>query len=340
MKLIVHAPNIQTGGGRSLLLSLMERLNNSMTGCLLLDNRLRFDLPVPDSFIIHQVLPSISGRLAAERRLKTLADPGDKVLCFGNLPPLFRIKGHVSVFIQNRYLVDNIPLVGFGAGTRLRIVAERLWLRFRRDNADKYIVQTTSIQRAVEKKLSVPSVVRPFTPYNQPRQSSRENQNRYDFIYVASGEPHKNHHHLIRAWIHLAHEGIRPSLALTLNEKKFGQLCDWIARVTHDYRLGVTNLGELKRTDIVSLYPNCRALIYPSLLETIGLPLIEARAAGIAIVAAELDYVRDVLDPDYSFDPRSDVSIARAVKRSLGMAEKPLPLMDARSFLDHLLHGN
>ena len=66
-------------------------------------------------------------------------------------------------------------------------------------------------------------------------------------------------------------------------------------------------------------------------------PLIEAKQAGLPILASELDYVRDVLDPDQTFDPNSDISIARAVKRYLGIAEEPLPLQDANGFLDYIL---
>ena len=54
------------------------------------------------------------------------------------------------------------------------------------------------------------------------------------------------------------------------------------------------------------------------------------------MLAAELDYVRDILDPVETFDPNSPVSIARAVKRYLGKEENPLPLTDAEKFL-HLL---
>ena len=69
--------------------------------------------------------------------------------------------------------------------------------------------------------------------------------------------------------------------------------------------LGVLTHGQMKQ-----LYSQVHALIYPLTFELFGLPLIEARQAGLAILAAELDYVRDVLDPDQSFDPLSELSIA------------------------------
>ena len=96
-------------------------------------------------------------------------------------------------------------------------------------------------------------------------------------------------------------------------------------------------MGNLKQDQISLLYDRASALIYPSTFESLGIPLIEANQAGLPILASELDYVRDVLDPDQTFDPNSDISVARAVKRYLGIAEEPLPLQDANGFMDYIL---
>jgi len=66
--------------------------------------------------------------------------------------------------------------------------------------------------------------------------------------------------------------------------------------------------------------------------------LIEARQASLPILAAELDYVRDVIVPEQSFDPDSPVSIARAVKRYLGVVDTPLKILGAVDFLDMLIN--
>lgn len=67
------------------------------------------------------------------------------------------------------------------------------------------------------------------------------------------------------------------------------------------------------------------------------MPLVEARQAGLQVVASELDFVRDVLDPDETFDPDSSISIARAVKQFLGISEQGLPLHDASGFMKYIL---
>ncbi len=135
----------------------------------------------------------------------------------------------------------------------------------------------------------------------------------------------------------MAGEGLRPSLCLTLNANKYRPLYAWIEENKHKFDLNIQNIGELSHSHVLKLYKESRALIYPSVFETIGLPLIEARCAGLSILASEMDYVRDVVDPEQTFDPESAISIARAVKRFLGKSEQFLPLTDPKTFIETLL---
>ena len=156
---------------------------------------------------------------------------------------------------------------------------------------------------------------------------------------MASGDTHKNHRKLIGAWCLLAKEGLFPSLRLTIDDQEFPELCAWINRQSEQNKLDVENMGNLDHGEVKKLYARVDALIFPSTLESFGIPLIEARQAGLPVLASELDYVRDVLDPDQSFDPSSEVSIARAVKRFIGLNESALPLVDAKDFFAHILEG-
>jgi glycosyltransferase involved in cell wall biosynthesis len=106
------------------------------------------------------------------------------------------------------------------------------------------------------------------------------------------------------------------------------------------YGLKVQNGGQLSHQEVLALYKKSGAAIFPSTLESFGLPLIEARQAGLPVLASELDYVRDVLDPEQTFDPESALSIARAVKRFMGIEEQPLPLLCAKSFLEYVLSND
>ena len=334
MNLVIHAPNVHQGGGRTLLLALLQAARD-IPCTIILDSRLELPPTLPSSLAIMRVLPTPVSRLVAEWRLSNMTKGGDVVLCFGNLPPMWRTAANVKVFLQNRYLVARRDLDSLDWRTRLRIVLERFWLRTFLRRA-QLIVQTESMRLEVQAALGVEASVIPFSsPCNQKWSGQFPRQ--FDFIYVASGEPHKNHQNLVAAWSILAKDELRPSLCLTLDPGRERSLLEWIdERVQRDH-LNIQNIGALPRTGVSLLYGNVNALIYPSLFESFGLPLIEAEEAGLPMVASERDYVRDVVTPAQTFDPTSPLSIARAVKRFQGETEARPAVLSPEEFLRRVM---
>ena len=345
-KLFIHATNVHQGGGKSLLSALLGSCPRNLNVVALLDKRMTLIGNISENISIKFIETSVQQRLRAEWWLARNVKPGDIVLCFGNLPPLFKLKGNVTVFVQNRYLVDSVALESFPIKTRLRLYAERFWLYIRASNVDEFVVQTPSMKAALLSSHCVtnqPVHIRPFANmsggYRRTMNEKKDWQGlkRYDFIYVASGDPHKNHRQLVEAWCLLAAEGLFPYLFLTLDEMSSTNLCQWIDEHKNQFGLHLENLGVLPHDQIKHRYSQMQALIFPSTFESLGLPLIEARQAGLAVLASELDYVRDVLDPEQVFDPESPLSIARAVKRFMGLNDEPLPLLNAADFMKCIL---
>ena len=328
MTLVIHAPNVHQGGGRALLIPLLEAVNGSPCVAIL-DARLNLQTALPPGMVVMRVPPTLTGRLKGEWRLRQLAKTGDVVLCFGNLPPLLGNAGRVRVFLQNRYLFGRRDFSVFGWRTRWRLLLERFWLRFRLKKTMEVLVQTPSMARELDLEAGIKARVVPFLPAAVPFESGREAR-RFDFIYVATGEPHKNHRNLVEAWRLLSKEGLYPSLCLTLDCENDRHLLSWVVSQANAEHLRIENVGLRSREEINLYYRESGALIYPSNMESFGLPLFEAAAAGLPILAPELDYVRDVSAPVQTFDPASPVSIARAVKRFLGVTETLLqPLLPA-----------
>lgn len=342
-RLIVHATNIHQGGGSVLLTSVLNSLAKS-DSILSLDSRMQLPENMAKEVQIKRVQPTLIHRFLAEIWLVNNVTSKDVVLCFGNLPPLFKLRGRVVVFVQNRYLIDDAKLDAFPLKARLRLSLERLWLSVNFVHAQDIFVQTPSMKSLLEIRTEgrVPVRVLPFIAeqgcYTRKIQPVETRQGKsFDIIYVASGEPHKNHRRLIEAWCLLAKDGVYPHLKLTLDRLHFAELCSWIEQKITQFQLNVENLGSIPQARVIQLYKQVGALIYPSTFESFGLPLLEARQAGLTILASELDFVRDVLDPEQSFDPESSVSMARAVKRFLGVDEQPLPIQDATQFIAAVL---
>jgi glycosyltransferase involved in cell wall biosynthesis len=333
-RLIVYAPNIHQGGGKSLLLGLINTSHQRTV--FFLDSRFLLPDELKGKCKIFTINATIIERFKAEASLLRFSTKNDIVLCFGNLPPFFRLPSLTIVYLQNRYIVDSISLKNFSLLKRLRITIERFWFIHRSTMVDKYVVQTKTMKSLLANmRLQNTSInVAPFLENSLGYlRKLKKTESRidclYDFLYIASGEPHKNHKILIQAWVLLANENLYPSLCLTLDSS---QIDDLLTRYGFSKKLRIYNVGIVPHVHALLLYTKSKALIYPSKFESFGIPLVEARQAGLPILASELDYVRDVLDPEETFDPESPVSIARAVKRFMGLEESALPLMNAAQF--------
>lgn len=57
----------------------------------------------------------------------------------------------------------------------------------------------------------------------------------------------------------------------------------------------IKELGTIPYSTVCCLYRSCDALLYPSYIETFGLPLLEAAMTGLPIIASDLPYAREVL---------------------------------------------
>src|SRR5579863_1029945 len=94
-RLIIHAPNVHTGGGRVLLAELLSSLSPFARGAAILDRRLQPPPNLPREMDVRQICPSLWARLWAERYLARISNDNTRILCFGNLPPLTRCRGRV-----------------------------------------------------------------------------------------------------------------------------------------------------------------------------------------------------------------------------------------------------
>ena len=324
IKRILYAPGIHQGGGESLLLPLLTELKDDRHVVFILDERLRLPHEFPVSERIIYVHKNLFSRLRIEWQLRSLVTAKMEVLCFGNLLPLWAHRGKQIVFVQNRYLIDDIDLLNLPLLDRIRVKNLRWCLRSGQHHVKRFVVQTPTMQRLLKDALGREAGILPFTILPSQNKDSHDSRNKkqYDFLYVASGESHKNHRQLILAWVVLAKKNQSPHLCLTLDERRFPQLCSWISSRVKTQGLQVTMTGNLSQSSVLNLYGQARALIYPSLLESFGLPILEAVAVGLPILAADTDYVRDVVHPTAVFNPNSSLSIAQAV---LEFSYEPAP---------------
>jgi glycosyltransferase involved in cell wall biosynthesis len=88
-------------------------------------------------------------------------------------------------------------------------------------------------------------------------------------------------------------------------------------------------LGDLPLDAVSRLYRQAAVVVFPSLLETFGLPLIEAMASGTPVIAADGSSTPEIVgDAAELFDPHSSDALRAAIEALLSDVRKRADLVN------------
>ena len=133
-------------------------------------------------------------------------------------------------------------------------------------------------------------------------------------FYPAATWPHKNHRNLLAA-LRILKEAHGFDGELILSGIAMQSHGDIMAEVD---RLGLSGnvrlLGYLPAGELPCIYNLARMLVFPSLFEGFGIPLVEAMACGCPVVCSDMTSLPEVAgEAGQLFDPRQPEQIAEAV---------------------------
>lgn len=234
-------------------------------------------------------------------RCGSMARRDDLDLFWGTSTLLPRLPRHVRTFVTTYDL--NFLLVPGSMVTTHRIAHQ---LFFRKDLARAGCLTTISqgtADRILEKygrradAIVLPSAGPAFMPRAEEDVKACLERHAIRFPYllaVATWEPRKNLDLLIKVFLDLKKnrflpEGIRLVLAGGKGWKDI-HLQDLMDRNPDSH---LVPLGYVPDDDLPCLYSGAEAFVFPSLYEGFGMPVLEARACGTAVLTSDLPELRE-----------------------------------------------
>jgi glycosyltransferase involved in cell wall biosynthesis len=182
--------------------------------------------------------------------------------------------------------------------------------------ADRVIAVSRYTAEAVERELGVPSdrisICSPGAPDWTPRSETPEVGY---ILFLGTLETRKNVGALLDAYELIATNRLVPPLVLAGRETADARA--WLERLDRPPLQGrVRHIGYVDPEKRRALYDGARLLVQPSFDEGFGLPVLEAMAAGVPVVAASRGALPEVLGgAGILVDPANAHALAEALQR-------------------------
>lgn len=201
------------------------------------------------------------------------------------------------------------------------VISKRIFSSLRK--ADYTIVQTHWMKDALIKKAGVKAekivIQEPDISTNIIGKYVDSTENRHTYFYPATAFSYKNHMTMLKAIKYAQDKGLKDYkliLTIQVDENKLTrQLADYVAK----NNLSVTFGGQMSREKVFHLYAHS-VLLFPSYIESFGMPLLEAKLTGSYVIASDCPFSREILNhyDKAKFFPEMDYKKMGAIILELG----------------------
>lgn len=329
-RLLIHAANLSGYGAQQVVVSLLDALAalGSLHGSVIeitevvAEKAAAWQAAGAEVHFCRRVLPNSVSRLGEclfARRERRLYSHG---LVLGDVP-LPGVQRQTVLVHQSNLISRDLNAYSVRA-FRYQVLR---WV-FRRNIrfANTFVMQTAVMQQQMVETypaLNGRSVVMPQPAPNwlSKRVLARRVQVKGQplrLFYPAAGYSYKNHV-LLKSMDRGAPRAQPIELTVTLKpdeQARLGLPGGWLR-----------NVGKVEPSECLKIYEQSDALFFPSLLESYGLPLVEAMVLGLPVVCSDLPYARWLCEEQaIYFDPSSPTAAWQAIlelQRRLGSGWQP-----------------
>ena len=161
--------------------------------------------------------------------------------------------------------------------------------------AEKVLVQTNWMKEEIIRQCGIPAdrVEVKFPPVKMLKTHPwKMDETCPTFFYPAGPPAYKNHRTFLKACELLKEQGMEDYRVIWTVTGEENEGMKKLKAEAEEKQLPIEFIGPVPRTQLFEQYASS-VLVFPSYIETIGLPLLEARSVGAPILAADCLYARD-----------------------------------------------
>lgn len=228
--------------------------------------------------------------------------------------------------IQRVTIIHDLTPISFPEFHRFHSsLLQQLFLRKILERADGIVTNSRSTTADVVEFLpSIESKVKHIYPgvSQQIQEKTEPLESRPYFLVVGSIEPRKNGIRILKAFSKLA--SVHSNLQLVFvgdpgwNNQEFH--AEWAENPLKDQ---IQLKGFVNQTELKNYYQHCLALLYPSIYEGFGFPILEAYSAQSLVITANRSSTKEIAsDAAFLVDPLSVESIYKAMQQVMHLTEK------------------
>lgn len=311
--ILIDALYINSGGGLSILQRLIKGLGESGLSFVLIRDIRCSKLEFEEYAIkVIEMPPSLRQR---HEFYKSHKDEFHSVLCFGNIPPSIKMPCKVHTYFHNLSILT--PPNSYSKKRVLLFALKRLVIKYCSRNTDTWIVQTWNTENVLKDTIGAHKKAFYIFPiFNLPKIHIQSPTSlRTEYLFVGDYTYSKGHDVLLSAWEKLYAMGKSFVLNLTVNRTPATE--PFYKKMETAIKAGVpiVNHGFVPFEKVCDLYARSKAIVYPSLLESLGLGIVEGISAGCDVIISDLPFAHSICKPSETFNPRDENSIVDAILR-------------------------
>ncbi len=304
--ILLDALYLHSYGGNSILnLFINHIIKNKLTNhfFLLLDSRFKNKSNIEIKF------QSILGGEYNRRKfyLKKIFK-FSSVLCLGNVPPPIKLKLPVLIYFHNELILDSSKS---NLNFKQKIISKLkfYYIKHKSYKNYKWAVQTKRIEEILIRKLTLNKKNVSLYPIFEEKKIEKQKKEKNSFLNVSNSLPHKNLNNFLLAFVNfMKNTRINAVLHLTYLKKDLDISLNEIPK-----NLKIHWHGKIDKERLDKIYSKIEFFVFPSLKESFGLPLIEAAQKQCTIIASDLPYVHEIIEPSIVFNPNNQESISKAL---------------------------